>query len=229
MTDDATLPDDTLAQAAYRQIRHDIIAGLRRPGERLRIGRLSAIYTIGPTPIREALQKLCQDGLVTAEGNRGFTVAALDPREFVDLNIARTAIEHQALRLSIARGDAAWEAGVVAAAYILAKEDAALSKAVDAVPDSWERANARFHSALVAACGSVWLLRVRSGLHDLCERYRRTAVYHRLGSRDVAAEHAAIADAALARDADRVCALTERHFALTAETLLDHVMEPAQG
>ena len=191
------------------------------PNERLRIGRLKEIYGIGPTPIREALQKLSRDGLVIVEGNRGFTVAELDPREFADLNVARTALEKEALRLSIARGDSAWEAGVVAAAYILAKEDAALSHSVGSVPDSWERANARFHDALVSACGSKWLLKLRAGLHDLCERYRRTAVYQKLGSRDVKAEHAAIAEAALARDADRTCALIERHFLLTTEALMN--------
>ena len=212
---------ETLVDAAYRGLRHDIIAGARPPGERLRIEKLKALYGIGPTPLREALQKLAQDGLVVTEGNRGFTVAPLDPAEFDDLNLARTAVEKEALRLSIAKGDDAWEAAVVAASYIMAKEDAALPSAQGAVPDSWERANAEFHAALVSACGSNWLLRLRAGLHDHCERYRRASVYQKLGARDLAEEHAAISRAALARDADLACALTERHFALTAQILSD--------
>ena len=148
----------TLTETAYRRLRHDIIAGIRRPGERLRLERLRGIYDIGPTPMREALQKLSVDGLVLSEGNRGFTVAPLDPREFEDLNVARTAIEKEALRLSISRGGADWEARVVAAAYLMAKWDAKLGKGAGAVPDAWERANAEFHLALVSACGSNWLL-----------------------------------------------------------------------
>jgi len=212
---------ETLVDAAYRGLRHDIIAGTRVPGERLRIEKLKALYGIGPTPLREALQKLSQDGLVVTEGNRGFTVARLDPSEFADLNHARTVIEKEALRLSIAQGDTAWEARVVAASYVMAKEDAALSRAEGVVPDAWEQANAAFHTALVSACGSNWLLRLRIGLHDHCERYRRASVYQRLGSRDLGAEHASIAEAALARDAERACILTERHFALTAAILKD--------
>jgi GntR family transcriptional regulator, carbon starvation induced regulator len=154
----------TLVDAGYRRLRHDIIAGIRPPGERLRIEKLKAIYGIGPTPLREALQKLGQDGLVVTEGNRGFTVAPLDAAEFEDLNLARTVIEKEALRLSIARGGNSWEARVVAASYIMAKEDEALTLVPDRVPDSWERANGEFHAALVSACGSAWLLRVRSGL-----------------------------------------------------------------
>ena len=212
---------ETLADAAYRRLRQDIIDGSRPPGERLRIEKLKAIYSIGPTPLREALQKLGQDGLVIGEGNRGFTVAPLDPVEFADLNLARTAIEKEALRLSIMHGDDKWEARIVAASYILAKEDAALADSHAGVPDSWERANSELHLALVSACGSNWLLKVRAGLHDLCERYRRASVYHRRGARDLAAEHANIVNAALARDADRACDLIERHFALTAATLVE--------
>jgi DNA-binding GntR family transcriptional regulator len=210
---------ETLVDAAYRGLRQDIITGVRPPGEKLRIERLKALYGIGPTPLREALQKLGQDGLVATEGNRGFRVAPLDASEFADLNTARTAIEKEALRLSIAHGGNEWEARVVAASYIMAKEDAALSAASGAVPDSWERANAAFHAALVSACGSTWLLRVRAGLHDHCERFRRASVYQRLGARDLGAEHAGIARAALDRDTERTCDLVERHFALTAAIL----------
>lgn len=209
----------TLADAAYARLRNDIIVGTRPPGERLRIEKLKTIYEIGPTPLREAMQKLAQDGLVVSEGNRGFTVAPLDADEFGDLNTARTAIEKEALRLSIAQGKQEWEARVVAAAYILAKEDESLAGSNGEVLDSWERANADFHAALVSACGSSWLLKVRSGLHDLCERYRRASVYLKMGARDLKSEHAAIAEAALARDMDEACRLTETHFALTASAL----------
>ena len=107
-------------------MRIDIIRGVRAPGERLRIEKLKTIYNVGPTPLREALQMLVADQLVLTEGNRGFTVAPLDFEEFEDLNIARTAIELAALRLSIEKGDTEWEAGVVAASYLMKKQDAAL-------------------------------------------------------------------------------------------------------
>lgn len=213
------LDGGTLTDAAYARLRKDIIIGTRLPGERLRIEKLKTIYAIGPTPLREAMQKLAQDGLVVSEGNRGFSVAPLDTEEFADLNTARTAIEKEALRLSIANGKQAWEARVVAAAYIMAKEDDALAKADGELPETWEAANAEFHTALVSACGSAWLLKIRSGIHDLCERYRRASVYLKMGARDLRSEHAEIAEAALARDADKTCALTETHFALTASAL----------
>jgi len=210
---------ETLALVAYRNLRADIIKGVRAPGERLRLERLKAIYGAGPTPLREALQRLCADRLVIAEGNRGFTVAPLDFEEFADLNIARTAVEKEALRLSIANGGNEWEARVVAARHILAKEDSALAAARGPVSDAWERANARFHAALVSACGSSWLLSTREALHDQAERYRRAAVLQRGDTRDLATEHHDIAEAALARDVERAVTLTEAHFARTAASL----------
>jgi DNA-binding GntR family transcriptional regulator len=206
----------TLADEAYRAIRADIVRGIRPPGERLRIEKLRTIYGIGPTPLREALQRLAADRLVLAEGNRGFAVAPLDSHEFNDLNVARIAVEISALRLSLQNGGVDWEAGVVAAAYVMEREDKALAEAGGPVPDSWERANAAFHGALVAACGSKWLLWTRSHLHALCERYRRAAVAGSAGNRLLLLEHSELALAALARNADIVCDLTERHFSRTA-------------
>jgi len=206
----------TRADEAYRSIKADIIRGTRGPGERLRIERLREIYGIGPTPIREALQRLSADQLVIAEGNRGFTVAPFDREEFNDLNTARIAVEKEALRMSLRNGGLEWEGAVVAASYVMRKEDAALAEAEGGVPDSWEKANADFHAAIVSACGSRWLLWTRGHLHDLCERYRRASVSFELGTRHLGEEHAAIAEAALARDAERVCDLTERHYERTA-------------
>ena len=209
---------DTLTDAAYEALRRDIIHGTRAPGERLRITRLAEVYNVGPTPLREALQRLSADGLVIANGNRGFTVISLDLAEFHDLNVARTALEREALRLSLTHGNEAWEAGVVSAAYRMQKADASLSRG-DPDLDRWEAANEAFHLSTVAACGSNWLLRLRKNLHDQCERYRRASVYLRRGTRDLAAEHAAILDAVLARDIPAACDLTEAHYSATAANL----------
>lgn len=218
----------TLAETVYGRLRADIIAGERAPGERLRIERLSKHYGIGPTPLREALQRLCADGLVLSRGNRGFAVAPLDIAEFRDLNIARTAVEVQAVTLSIENGDDEWEAGIVAAFYRLEKQDCALAARPQEALDTWEAANAAFHRATVARCGSRWLLRVRARLHDQCERYRRASVDLRRADRDLVAEHRAIRDAVLARDAPAAQRLVTAHFDTTAR-MLSEEMGPDGG
>ncbi|MEZ5657851.1 MAG: FCD domain-containing protein [Burkholderiaceae bacterium] len=214
---------ETLTEQAYRSLRADIIRGERKPGERLRIEKLKAIYGIGPTPIREALQKLSIERLVLAQENRGFSVAPLDLADFADLNFARIEIEKVALRRSIELGDSAWEARVVAASYLMAKADAQLEQGHGAT-DAWERMNAEFHLAMVGACQSRWLLITRQNLQDMCERYRRSSMH---SGRFTGGEHHEIAQAVLARDADRACALTEAHFMATFDTLSDAPAQPA--
>jgi DNA-binding GntR family transcriptional regulator len=210
----------TWTEIAYDALRHDIISGHRAPAERLRLDRLRRLYGIGPTPLREALQRLAADGLVTAIGNRGFTVAPLDAGEFEDLNTARTALEVEAIRLSLAGSDAAWEARVAGAAYRLAKADAALAKGDAGPTDAWAEANALFHHAIVSACGSRWLLRLRDQLDAQCERYRRASVALKHAERDLGAEHRAIAAAALDRDAEATAALTAAHYRRTTDILV---------
>ena len=153
-------------------------------------------------------------------------VAPLKAEVFQDLNIARTAIEKEALRLAITHGDTDWEAGIVAASYALSKEDAVLHDSDSSPLDEWERANSRFHGAMVAACGSRWLLRVRKTLHDQCERYRRASVDLRRRTRDLTGEHRQICDAVLARDSETACALIERHFMTTATILTNELSRP---
>ena len=208
-------PGSTLADAASRKLRDDIVTGVRRPGERLRIDRLREHYGVGASPLREALQRLSAEGLVLVEGNRGFTVAPLDPEEFADLTCARVAVEREALRLSILKGGSDWEGEVVSAAYLMSKAD----KDVAPGTDTWETANTSFHRALVSACGSEWLLRVRDNLHRLAERYRRASVARAGSKRDLGKEHAALTQAVLDRNIDLACTLIEQHYAKTEEEL----------
>jgi GntR family carbon starvation induced transcriptional regulator len=210
---------ESLSERAYAYIRRDIIRGVRAPGERLRIEKLKTIYGIGPTPIREALQRLSAEQLVQMSEHRGFAVAPLDLKDFSDLNFARVEIEKVALRRSMALGDNAWEGGVVAASYVMAKAEKQLESGETGSIDEWERANAAFHTAMVAACDSRWLLMTRGRLQDMCERYRRASMYTDSGHRVTTHEHQAIAEAVLSRDSELACALTEKHFSTTLEIL----------
>ena len=185
---------------------------------------LKTVYDIGPTPLREALQKLSTEGLVLALEKRGFMVSPLDLDEFNDLNIARVEIEKVALTRSLALGDGLWESRVVAATYLMNKEDEVLVVSGAGVSDAWESANAEFHAAMIAACGSKWLLQMRDQLQDMCERYRRSSISQSIrktgdGNRDVGKEHAAISKAVLARDSGLACQLTESHYMKTLDRL----------
>lgn len=211
----------TLADRAYAALREDVLAGRLAPAARLKLAELQAAYGLGISPLREALMRLAAEGLLRAEGQRGFTVGAVSLEELRDLTATRVRLETGALRDAIARGDEEWEAGVVASFHRLTRTPLPTDAAAFEAANLWERRHRAFHHALVAACGSPWTLRLAGQLADQTERYRRArllAVRPRAAlARDVDAEHRKIMDAALARDADEAARLLGAHLARTAD------------
>lgn len=211
---------NTLSDKAYRMLRSDIVSGVLPPSQRLRIAKLSADYDVGASPLREALSKLSSEFLVIVEGQRGFSVAPLSAQELRDVSQVRCHLESEALSQAIANGDDAWEAGIVAAFYNLGKADNRRKDDHLKFAADWEDRNREFHEALVAACKSEWIKRLRSLLYYQHERYRRISLTHPVAGRDLAAEHKAIMDATLARDTQRAIALSKDHIDRTTQAVL---------
>ena len=202
----------TLADGAFQRIREDIIKGALRPGEKLKPDRLSARYGIGLSPVREALSRLASDGLAVAEGQRGFFVAPVSSGELEDVADLRVKFSTMALERSIAAGDEAWEAGIVAAYYQLAKLVKQMKAAPAVYAEEWERRNRAFHAALEGACNSPWLLHMCELLYDQSERYRRNFVAYPKIEPRVYEEHRLIMEAVLARDAKAACRILAEHI-----------------
>lgn len=209
----------TIADQTYHQLRWDIVSGALAPGTKLGMELLTKRYGVGMSPLREALVRLTGDALVHAEGQRGFWVTHVSIDELEDTMKARTLIEAEALTLSIELGDAAWEQRVRDAYAALSGYEEHLDEGDEGVFAQWENANRVFHEALVSACGSPWLIRMRGMLHQHSERYRLISLSHMTPERDVHDEHEAIKDAALARKALRASRLIEMHLQRTTDNV----------
>jgi len=213
-----TLPHPPDA-SAYDLLRHEILHGDLAPGERLRVADLHARYRLGLTPIREALMRLASEGLVEAEANRGARVREATLGDLADLMRTRRQIEGLCLTAAIEQGDAAWEGEVIRAMHLLARAPLPVSPDDRQAAAVWEGRHRQFHQALVAACGSPWLLRIWGDLADQSERYRKLRIlnYRNLAAdvRDLNAEHRAIMEAVLDRDAPRAVALMDDHLSRT--------------
>lgn len=208
----------TLAMSIYGRLRRDILTGLFEPDERLPLDALSERYGVGLTPLREALNRLSAEELVLREGKRGFRVAPVSRADLADLVATLCWVADVTLRQSLANGDEAWEEAVVLAAHRLQRLDGTLPSQSTAVDPEWERRHREFHMSLIAASG---LRRLNDYFATLIDRYDR---YMYLGvdatarwPRDAAAEHKAILDAVLARDADLATQLLHAHIRRTAE------------
>ncbi|MDC7786318.1 FCD domain-containing protein [Rhodoplanes sp. TEM] len=204
----------TIAQAVQGRLSTDILFGRLKPDDRLRLEPLCEAYAVGMSPIREALAQLVGRGLVIQDGQRGFRVAPISRRDLDDIAATRIRLEGMALRDAIAHGDDAWEARILAAHHRLARRPRTPDKLVD---EDWETLHRGFHLALIDACGSPLLLAFCHDLHDRFDRYRRIAVQAAgRHPRITGSAHAAIVEAALARDADRAATLLDRHIAEAA-------------
>lgn len=204
----------TLVESSYNRIRSDIIGGKLAPGSKLRIEELRGEYKIGASPLREALNRLAGEGFVTVEEQRGFSVAPVSPDDLRDLSRMRVMLECEALRESIRNGGDEWEANLVAAHHRLQKAEQSFGKDLA----EWELRNDEFHEALLAACTSSWLLRLRHVLYEQHKRYRFIAILSQQEGRDVHREHNDILEATLARDIKAACRATELHIQYTMES-----------
>lgn len=209
----------TLAEKAYEALRHDIIRGELPPGRPLRLADLGERYGMGFSPLREALNRLQAERLVTAESLRGFRVAPLSLDELHDATALRIVVETKALQASIRNGNDSWASGIVSSLYALNVQAARTG----AEADIWvlERRHHAFHRALLAACNSPWTLEFFERLYAATERYRIPVL---LASalpvgRDVQAEHGALAQATLDRNAEKASTLLEQHYRRTVQDL----------
>ncbi|MCI5074842.1 FCD domain-containing protein [Oricola sp.] len=216
---DSKLPEKTIAERAYRTIRDDIVSGILKPGEKLKIDTLRQHYGFGAAPLREALSRLSGDHLVQVMGQRGFVVAPISPRDAAEIGDLRKLLEVEALARSIPRGDLAWEERLITSYHRLSRLETGENQGIDEL-DLWEKHNSAFHDATVAACDSMWLLRLREQLFRQHERYRRFSRIKSVRTRHIHEEHEALFEAAMARDVDKAVGIISTHIQRTTEAVV---------
>ena len=202
---------------AYLALRDAIITGQVQPGERLKVETLKEELQTGASPVREALSLLTSDQLVERLDQRGFRVARTSRAQFDEILELRCQLENLALRQSIEHGDSPWEEALVLAHHRMTKMDRN-------EVHTFEDMHKQFHMALLAACRSPILLRFCDQLYDLNVRYRFLAGKAKsYGRRNVEAEHRAILEASIERDADAACSRLVDHYRSTGAFLAEQI------
>jgi len=137
-----------LAEFAYEQVFNAIVTGQLTPGERLIQEKLAEDLDISRTPVREALLRLEQEGVVLHSGRRGFIVRDISEQEIRDLYQAREAIEGYAARV----------AATAKTDEDLRRIDEILETAEFETLEAAFRANESLHRAIVEATGNRYLV-----------------------------------------------------------------------
>lgn len=211
----------TRTDTVFESIREEVLSARIPPGTKMKLADYSQRFNVSLAVVREALGRLAEQGLVQANPQRGFSTLPLSVEDLLELTRARVIVETATLRESIARGDLAWEASVVAAHHQLASTPR--YDANGAINTAFAVTHRAFHVALLAGSANTHLESIASSLRDRSELYLYWS--HYLGDdsdRDVAREHRELADLTVARDADNAADALARHIQRTTDALVQY-------
>ncbi|WP_026314158.1 GntR family transcriptional regulator [Actinomadura flavalba] len=207
------VPRKSTVEIVSAELRSAIMYGSLAPGAQLGEADLAARLGISRGPLREAMQRLVQEGLLHSEPHRGLFVITLDEGDVEDVYLSRLAIERAACTLVMARnrGEA------------LARLTTALDALVEAARQrdrvAMSDADQAFHEVLVSAAGSprlermarTLLVETRMCLNALQETYPEPE--------ELVDEHRRLVDAIGDGEEERLLRLIEEHMTDSIERL----------
>ncbi|MFD1194120.1 GntR family transcriptional regulator [Seohaeicola saemankumensis] len=176
---------------AYTLILEAIDTGIYRPGDRLVESELAERFGVSRTPIREALQRLETQSLLTRDG-RSLIVASLDHNQLSELYVVRAELEGLAARLA-ARHATAEEARVL-------RDMVEADQALLGNPKGLARANRRFHKQIHLASHNRYLVQQLDLVHRSMALMATTSLAAEGRGEVALAEHSAIVTAIENRD-----------------------------
>lgn len=199
---------DAVGDDTYRRLRADVVFGRLRPGHKLRLDGLKETYGVSVSTLREILNRLTAEGLVIAEGRRGFEVAPVSAENLKELADLRLLLESHAMQISFANADVEWEGRVVSAHHKLASTERLMEQGLSEL-EQWKRYDSEFHQALISNCGSRVLMDTYGLVFDKYFRYQMVAFTYR--GAEPAQQHKKLLECALKRDAASAKAILTRH------------------
>ena len=198
------------------QLRERIIDGTFDFGEHLYEAHLAARFNVSRGPVREAVQRLVQEGFLVSNRNRGTSVVEFSHADVMDIYRARLAIEREAARVL-------FEAGT---STVIDKLDAIYLRMTEALTEQrWSdlaRHDIAFHQTIVDAAGSPRLSKMFSTLAGhtlLCVRR-----YNSVWNSDIKEQHGHLRDLLEAGDATAYLEEIDSHL-LTASRRFTGALE----
>ena len=195
----------SMADAVFYRIEADILNGNLKQGELLTELKLCEMLSVSRTPVREALNRLRQEGLIEESG-KGAVVMGITDRDINDIYEIRLRVE-----------------GLATAMCAEVVNDVQLKQLEETVAlqefytgrgevDSIRNLDSEFHRLIYSYCGSRVLSDLLSDLHRKVQRFRRASVENPDRARAAVKEHAEILDALKNHDRDRAERLAVAHI-----------------
>lgn len=206
--------EGTSKRRIYEALRREIITGRRRPGERLAVEALAEKFSTSVTPVRDALQMLSQEALVTIKPRSGYFVTRITLkalRDMLDLReiLEVAAVERAAMRIT---DDEIEELKAVHEGYS-GDDDESYARYTDE--------NQRFHYLIACASGNRELSVAVGQIHDRLARF----MVIRKGGQILQAAHGRVIERLAERDAAGAREVLQDEIRASGAAILERVMQ----
>ena len=204
----------SLADKVFKKLEEEILNGALKAGENLTELRISARLGVSRTPVREAIHRLEQEGLVQLTPNKGAVVVGVSEKDLRDI---RMKLEGLASR---------W-----AAEHITEEETKSLRDILELQEfytakgdlEQLRNLDSQFHERIYEISGSRTLRQTLSSLHHSVQRYRKMSFATKGRAQKVMGEHQRIVDAIAAHDPDAAEKATFDHIEMAATNMLKNL------
>jgi DNA-binding GntR family transcriptional regulator len=209
----------SLAEQAYVRLQQDILTCALSPGQVVSERELAGRYGVSKTPMREALNQVCHDGLVQRLPGRGYMVAPITIKDVRDLFDLRLILELAAVERAAQHPSPAQIA--------MLKEMAAVSYRLDDPPSHvlFLKANRSFHLALAEAADNRRLVSLLAGLLIELDRLFHLGLRLRDSSEEMRQEHQEVVAALERGDVDALRDAITRQIITSRDRILEAIMQ----
>lgn len=212
----------TKSEMVYHHLRDEITSGVLRPDERLVVSAIAHQLGVSPMPVREALNRLVQEGMVQITPHAGARVASVDLARLCEIAVIRRELETLAARLAVPFMDeklfALLDGMLEQMKACLAAEDA----------KGYEALNLDFHRAVYQSSRNQSLYELIMSLWERSAITRTALVRFPSQNKRSYEEHVKWIAAAKKGDVDRVADIVREHLRVTVEKLIE-ALQARQG
>ncbi len=200
------------ADVIFDALREAIVEGRLEDGATLRQDQIAGMFNVSRIPVREALARLEEQGLVTTQRHKGAVVSSLSLAEIEEMFEFRALLESEVIRHAVR---------IIDNKTLIEAKSYALAFAQEPDSSKWAGLNRLFHYTLYKDSGRPYHLQIISKALDKIARYLRAQLVLTHGIARARAEHEGILRAAMARDADEAAALTHAHILGASQSLIN--------
>lgn len=207
----------SLEQRVYSVLEEEILTGKLERGTQLRESALAARLDASRTPVRGALHRLAEEGLVELCANKGATVVGIANEDIEDIYAIRMHLEGLAAKLAAERMNDEHRRALTSSVEL---SEFYLSRNAE---EKCGELDSEFHSIIFNSCGSRMLCKILSDLHKNIKAYRKVSLSDSERAYRSVEEHKKILGAILERNGDEAERLTVIHLSEALKNLKEKI------